>query len=97
MRTVYAVTDQRVLVLEHRRWGVVRTESFGADALIKIKRKVFSDGSGNLIFETRVDYDFWSNRINFIRRGFFGLRSVREVEAKIQYNILRRMDTASAT
>jgi hypothetical protein len=90
MRTVYGITDRRAFVLEHRRGMITKRESFTADQLANIKQKVYSDGSGNLIFEQRIEYRWWRNTINFIRRGFFGLRNVREVEDKIQENILGR-------
>ena len=82
-KTVYMITDQRAVVLSEGFRGRTRVESYAPAQLQSTTREENSDGSGDIIFETRVwrdsDGDRRSQRI-----GFFGVPDVRTVEEHIR-------------
>jgi hypothetical protein len=82
-RTVYFITDQRAVVLSQTITGRTRVESYAPEQLQSITREQYPDGSGDIIFITRVwrdtDGDRRSQRI-----GFFGVPDVKSVEDHIR-------------
>lgn len=84
-RTLYAITDQRILILD----GILsqKVTSYGADDIERIERRSYSTGRGDLIFrhETRTQRVRSSRGYRRTRYyeepiGFFGIPDVRAVE-----------------
>jgi hypothetical protein len=87
-RTVYAVTDQRVIVFEGGVFGGIKVQTFMPDRLTSMTRNQRSDGSGDLIFE-----EFRERRgsgTHTVRRGFVGIKDVREVEELINATLVAK-------
>jgi hypothetical protein len=80
LRTVYAVTNLRVIVQEGNGFGGCRTKSFWPDtlALICVER---THGVGDLLF---VQRETAGNRIATVGSGFFAVEKVRDVENVIR-------------
>jgi hypothetical protein len=85
-RTVYAVTNQRAIIIEGRVFGGVNVQSFMPDRLTAMIRNQRADGNGDLIFE-RYQNPFGRNT-STVTRGFMGVRRVREVEDLILATLL---------
>ena len=86
MRTAYAVTNQRAIVFEGRAFGGIKVQSFMPDRLTSMTRTERADGSGDLVFEQfqqRV-----GSGTNTVRRGFFAVERVRDVENLILGTLL---------
>ncbi|GAB4237807.1 MAG: hypothetical protein Tsb0032_42390 [Kiloniellaceae bacterium] len=99
-KIVYAITDQRVFVVNSGQGHSV--QSYGPRDLTKIERRDHGDGLGDVIFAEEVSWHSGNNRFglrsgNRTRMsdvGFFGIAEAREVEAAIAG--LRRRELASA-
>jgi hypothetical protein len=81
--TVYAITDQRALIISGSRSR--RVESFEPDSLGNLERTERSDGSGDIILRraiTMTSRSTFSYRRDFVAPavGFFGVPEVRRVE-----------------
>lgn len=87
-QTCYALTDRRAIVWQAGTFGGVSVRSYGPEALGRIHRTEYADGSGDLIFEeivsVRCDSD--GNPTTTTRHGFMAIANVREVE-----ELLRRV------
>src|SRR6185295_1976399 len=76
-KTVYALTNRRAIVFAGGWWTSVR--SFSPDRLNDLSRVQRSDGSGDLIFESRVNYGSDNNR-RTTEAGFMAIPNVKHVE-----------------
>ena len=75
-RTVYALTDQRAILIEAGRSTAVR--SFGPESFAGVEVRQNVDGSGDVVFESDAPRDarvYWSS----FRGGFVAVPDVREV------------------
>lgn len=88
-RTVYAITDQRLIILSGGRTRSVR--SFGPGDITKLERNEHDNGLGDVIFAEEVSWHSRRSRRG-IRLGshrhvedigFFGIADAREVEAEV--------------
>jgi hypothetical protein len=72
-RTVYAVTDRRVLSVE-RSWRGARTSAVFIDRLPTVNKRLRRDGSGSLTFGSagRLWTWFENTGMEFMSRGFGG-------------------------
>lgn len=84
-RTVYAVTDRRVLLFEGSLWRGATVRSLGAAQVADRSRTQQADGSGDLIFNrlTSVSYDSDGDR-RVSKVGFYGIPDVKTVDDLIQ-------------
>ena len=82
--TVYAVTDERAIIL--KKGMSIGVESFGPEQLDHADKRVFRDGSGDLIFERQVSthYSKGRRRESVKEIGFFGIPQVGQV-----HNLIR--------
>jgi Bacterial PH domain len=86
--TVYAITGERLLIVEGLRTRQVT--SYTADDLQAIERTERRDGSGDVVFRhesamTRRGFASFTYSFNAATRiGFFGVSDVRRVEASIR-------------
>ncbi|MEJ5277038.1 MAG: hypothetical protein WHU94_14100 [Thermogemmata sp.] len=89
--TCYALTNQRAIIWAAGWFGGIEVRSFKAADLVKLTRREYADGSGDLVFEVSVteirDNDSY---LHFHRtvRGFLGIENVREVEELVQRTLL---------
>lgn len=81
-KNIYAITDQRALVLEGALFGGARqVYSFDPHRLGKIRRTQRTDGSGDLILEESIsglDHETGQAMIKVV--GFIGINDVKQVE-----------------
>ena len=85
--TVYAITDRRAISASINLFGTRKVQSFEPSRLTSMQRRQRADGSGDLIFEeftTRV-----GSGTNTVRRGFFSVADVAEVENVIRDTLLK--------
>jgi hypothetical protein len=82
--TVYIVTDRRVIILT--KGTAIHIQSFGPDRLAQIDKRVFRDGSGDLIFDRQVSthYSKGRQRESVKEIGFFGIPHVAQVHTLIR-------------
>lgn len=90
--TVYAITDQRIVII--RGWPSRRVQSFGPGDIDVIDRREQADGTGDLVFREEVRArrhagQIWQegppyHRYRRRRIGFFGIPDVRRVEAAVR-------------
>lgn len=85
VRTVYVVTNQRILTIS----GVLGTKyrSFFPEQIQFVERKERGDGSGNLIF-ARETYSNSRGENNTKELGFFSIPNVKTVERHLE-NLVR--------
>jgi hypothetical protein len=81
--TVYLITDQRAVILQEVWGGRTRVESYGPAELQSITREQNADGSGDIIFLTRMWRDSDGDR-RTTRIGFLGVPDVKSVEEHIR-------------
>lgn len=81
-RTIYAVTEKRLLILQTGR--VVKVFSFFPERMAGLEKQVQPSGRGNLLFAK----DDSGNTIGFRRDGFYGIDDVVEVERLIRESLL---------
>lgn len=84
LRTIYAITDQRVLILSEGQ-----STSYGAKDLEKIERQ--GDDPGNIIFRETVRVKPGLYGIPVSKRqpeGLFAIRHARQVEALLLQNFI---------
>jgi len=87
-RTLYTVTDRRLIVSRPTWTGSIRTKSFLADDIGPLERFERPDGSGDLLFGLAVEFRR-KNGVNDVGRlGFFGIAQVGEVESLIRATLL---------
>jgi hypothetical protein len=82
-KTVYMITDQRAVILTEGLRGRTRVESFAPAQLQSITREQNTDGSGDIIFETRAWRDSDGDR-RTQRLGFFAVHDVKTVEEHVR-------------
>jgi hypothetical protein len=83
LRTVYVITDQRVILFSHGLWGGVSIRSFEPSRLTDLRRVQLADGSGNLIFGREYSTGR-QGQSQSIEIGFLAVRNVKDVEARIR-------------
>lgn len=88
--SLYVITTRRAITRLRKAWGTTEVTSFRADRLTSLIRSVRRDGSGDLIFEKFTTKAGSGHTV--VRRGFVGLRDVREVERILTDTVLRRVD-----
>jgi hypothetical protein len=87
LRTVYAVTDGRAVVIEGAAFArSVTVHSFLPDRLTAMTRTQRTDGSGDLVFEQFRQRA--GSGTTTVTRGFLGVERVRDVEALIASTLL---------
>lgn len=96
--TIYAITGERLLIIEGGR--ARRVTSFTAGDIQQIERTERSDGSGDVVFRrelppTRRNSITFNGNWNATRIGFFGVSDVRRVEAAVRD--FARKNTPTAT
>lgn len=85
-RTVYSITDRRVLLIEGGILDGVNVRSIGPEQLRDVSRTQYADGSGNLIFQRLYrgvplyPADPRYRGVPFLQVGFYGIPDVKEVE-----------------
>ena len=82
-RTVYALTDQRALIIKPVLSGGRKVESYTETE--GIERHDIADGKGDLVFQREMSI-YYSNRRRRVRSrkiGFFGIPNVQQVEAML--------------
>ena len=82
-RTVYALTDQRALIIKPVLSGGRKVESYTETE--GIERHDIADGKGDLVFQREMSI-YYSNRRRRVRSrkiGFFGILNVQQVEAML--------------
>jgi hypothetical protein len=89
-RTVYAITDRRAIVWIAQAWGRTEVQSFEPKRLLSLTRTERANGSGDLIFEQFRETN--GSSTTTIRRGFMGLRDVRDAEEVLRETLLRAYD-----
>jgi hypothetical protein len=89
--TVYAITDQRLMIIEG--WPRSKVRSFGADDIEAIERRERADGTGDVVFRHEVH---WRDDLRLRRDGppnyrsrrraigFFGISEPRRIEAAVR-------------
>jgi hypothetical protein len=85
--TIYAITDQRLLIIEGG--SSRRVTSFTAGDIQQIERTERPDGSGDVVFRreipaTRRNSISFNGNWGATRIGFFGVSDVRRVEAAVR-------------
>jgi len=91
-KTVYAITNQRAMIVTCGRWHKV--SSFAPERLQTFDRTTRSDGSGDLIFGQ--DLALQGNHLRFQSYGFIGVREVRHVESLLRELANKRTGTERA-
>lgn len=80
--TIYAVTDRRALMISGS--GTRTVQSYDRSAIGTLTRKERGDGSGDLLFGGETPAVQWGNSrrssSNQTTPGFYGIRTVRQVE-----------------
>ncbi len=80
--TIYAVTDRRALIISGA--GTRTVQSYDRTAIGTLTRKERADGSGDLLFGPDTRAVQWGNSrrssSNQTTPGFYGIRTVRQVE-----------------
>jgi hypothetical protein len=93
-RVAYAVTNQRVILLEPRFTGGVRIISMSGDELTPLERVERHDGSGDVCFGEQYEYARGRNRPASTPRRFLGIPHVREVESLVRRTLLPKRSDA---
>jgi len=87
-RTLYAVTDRRLILSRPIFNGSIRTKSFLTDDVGPLERLERADGSGDLLFGLAREFRRKDGTNALGRQGFFGIAQVREVESLIRATLL---------
>src|SRR5262249_45320795 len=85
LRTVYAITDKRLLIIINGRSQTV--QSYDEHNIRDIQRREFADGSGDVVFARQTRNSTNNNgstTYSVTNVGFFGVRDVRAVEKLIR-------------
>ena len=78
-RTVYAISNQRLLILIS--FPRYRVASFGPHQIQRVERTERPDGSGDIVIHRET---LQSGDVNRVREtGFFGIREVRRIEKEV--------------
>lgn len=93
--TIYAVTSKRAMIIKKGR--AITVDNYGPEKLGDIDKRIFADGSGDLIFEKRISHH--SHRSRGRSRssqqvkeiGFFGIPKVNDV-----YDMILNMASQNA-
>lgn len=100
-KTWYALTNQRAIINLVKWNGATDVFSYHGDALNKMSRRVFSDGSGDLVFEelaVNAKQPLFGGtsrkRCQIERRGFLGIRDAVAVEQLMRQS-LQQVDHSS--
>lgn len=86
-RTIYAITDQRAIILAPAWSGSRKVQSFAPEALGSMERIERADGSGDLIFESYTQRR--GSSTHTVRNGFFSVPRVREVEETLRSTLVQ--------
>jgi hypothetical protein len=90
-RTVYGVTDRRVIICKGRPFGGVEVRSFGPAELTELTRIERANGAGDLIFR-----EVWNDSLHTSRHrtpartqiGFIAVERVREIEELVRRELV---------
>jgi len=95
--TIYAITDQRLLIMQTGSTNEV--QSYGPEDLDSLDRRERPDGSGDIIFrnENLVRRGRNGTYVTNNRIGFFGVPEVRQVEQAIRKLEIAGRETAKAS
>jgi len=85
-RTIYALTDRRVLVWEATLLGPTRVLCYGPDRVARMRRLEHADGSGDLVFEVIETRDSEGD-VQTTERGFIAVPEVRNVETLVRQTL----------
>ena len=85
-KTVYALTNRRVIVWQPSWFGRVTAQSFTASGLNQMFRMERPDGAGDLVFQVPVTAFRANSQPE--RRGFVAIDNVREVEELVRKTLL---------
>ena len=91
IRTVYAITNRRAIVIAGTVFGAPRAQSFRELDLNAVYTRERADGSGDLILR-EATLQFGEGYGETVREGFFDVRSVREAEAILRRALAGRDD-----
>ena len=83
--TVYAITNNRAIIIE-KKGSSINIQSFGPDKLNDINKKIYTDGSGDLIFERQISIHTHKGKSkeHIHELGFMGIPRVNEVEDMLE-------------
>jgi hypothetical protein len=84
-RTLYAVTDKRLLIIISGRSRTV--QSYDERSIGDIQRREYTDGSGDIIFARKLRYgtdDNGTTTTSTTNIGFLGIPDVRSVEKLVR-------------
>jgi hypothetical protein len=85
-RTVYAITDRRVIVWEGKKFRPAKVHSLSPAELTRLHRVEHSGGVGDLIFDDCGEVRHWTGS----SRKFVAIDGVREVEDLVRTALLAR-------
>lgn len=101
-KTWYALTNQRAIVHNGSLFGASEMTSFRGDALGKMSRRSYADGTGDLVFEegfpggnqwmTNMPMNRFHRHSQIQRRGFFGIPDVKTVEELVRKTLVKPTD-----
>jgi hypothetical protein len=86
-RTIYAITDQRALIIEPDLWGHAIVQSFEPRQLAYLERHQRGDGSGDLVF--RREHRGSGRSHHMVAIGFLAVADVREAEDRVRELVAR--------
>lgn len=84
--TVYAITDQRALLVRRGVFGRITARSFSPELVASMERSERRDGSGDLVFESYRERR--GSSTTTVRHGFMSVADVRGVEAILRTTLL---------
>jgi hypothetical protein len=90
-RTCYALTDPRAILFEASVFGSMEVRSYRPEALSKMVRRDFADGSGDLLFEESIRVQNGTrtrNTAGDLGHGFLGIDNIREIEELVRKALL---------
>ncbi len=82
-RSVYAITNQRVIAIEARMWSGLSIISYLPDALTTVERREHKDGSGDIILARRAERDS-KGRDYTAENGLMGIADVVTAEKRVR-------------
>ena len=81
-RTIYAITNQRAIILSLHRDGSITERDYRGDELIHLARREYPDGYGNLTFESARGAGHTSQTAS--RHKFQAIANVLDVERMLR-------------
>ena len=84
--TVYVITDKRAVIVLKKN-SEIEIKNFQPDELRDIDKRIFSDGSGDLIFDRQVSLHHshkHGTHEHIKETGFFGIPAVNDVQEMLR-------------